>query len=423
MHAAFPTAERVARDSYGRLIAYLSRQCKDIASAEDALAEAFAAALENWPKSGVPDTPEAWLLTVARRRLVDDARRDSRVGPLSPQWLAALLSPDDRDPSAIPDERLGLMFVCAHPAIDVSIRSALMLQTVLGIPVRSMASAFLLSVEQLAKRLVRAKASIRQAGLGFDIPEVSELPARLHAVLEAIYAAYFISRDGTSIDPDPPDELRTEALALACLVTELLPDSPEALGLLALLVFCEARLPETVSDRGEFVPLADQDAGRWDRRLMKRGYELVARAAAFGRVGPFQWEAAIQAAHCSRARSGVTPWAEIAVLYDRLVAEHATVGARVGRAVAHAHARERSADALELLDQINPEAVRDYQPYWVARAHVLERLGRPADARSCVERAVGLTSHPKVRQFLLGRLERTTTSIREDPESVPASME
>lgn len=421
--AAFPAAEAAARDSYGRLLAYLSRRCGDIATAEDALAEAFASALERWPTAGVPDEPAAWLLTVARSRLVDGTRRAARAERFSQQQLAALLSPADRDPAAIPDERLGLMLVCAHPAIDGSVRSALMLQTVLGLPVRAMAPAFLLSADQLAKRLVRAKAGVREAGLGFEVPEVAELLPRLHAVLEAVYAAYFIGRDGTSTDPDPPDDLRREAVAIACLVTELLPDSPEALGLLAVLVFCEARRPAAVSTGNEFVPLSDQDPGLWDRRLMRRGYDLVARAAAFRRAGPFQWEAAIQAAHCSRARSGVTPWAEIAALYDRLVAEHATVGARVGRAVAHAHDGDRSADGLALLDQIDSGAVRDYQPYWVARAHVLERVGRPAEARACVERAVGLTSHPRVRRFLLGRLERFGTPAHGERQVAPCRTE
>ena len=338
---ASAAADSAARISYGRLLAYLTFQWKDVMAAEDALADAFLAALEKWPTTGIPATPEAWLLTVARRKLLDSARREKRFDPIDVVADVADDATAAMEPLHIPDERLRLMLVCAHPAIDAAIRPALILQTVLGLDARAMASAFLVSPDTMTKRLVRAKKKIRDSGLRFEQPDSTDLPERLHAVLEAIYAAYFLGREGTIIEGDSRDELRGEAIYLAHIVATLLPENGEALGFLALVLFCEARRPAQVNDRGDFVPLLEQDPHCWDNKLMQQGYELLSRSAPMKQPGVFQIEAAIQAGHCYRAHSGVIPWQEIAKLYDILVEQHPTVGALVSQAVARLR-REKS---------------------------------------------------------------------------------
>lgn len=397
--------DQLARESYGRLLAYFSMRWRDVAAAEDALSEAFVAALESWPRTGVPSKPEAWLLTVARRKLTDAARRDQIRNR---QELLARLETDgvwleDFD-EGMPDERLRLMLVCAHPAIDVSIRSALMLQTVLGVEVRQMAGAFLLSTEALTKRLVRAKAKIKAAGLRFEEPAPQDLAPRLHAVLEAIYAAYFIGREGALSDGDRSEQLGSEAIYLARVVARSLPEDAEAVGFLALLMFCEARRSAQTSIAGEFVPLLEQNPRDWDEKLMRIGYELLGKAAALGSRGPFQLEAAIQAAHCYRARSGKVPWREIVNLYEALVREYPMIGAMVGLGVATAYAEDNPAKGIDVLQRINPELVRGYQPYWAAIGHLYTAAGDRCRAKQCLERALGLTSHLRLYRYLHRRL-------------------
>lgn len=395
----------VARASYGRLLAHLATRLRDVQAAEDALATAFARALENWPRDGVPASPEGWLLTTARRLVVDEARhqrvrmREDVVAALA--WEAAAR----RDPSSIGDDRLRLMLVCAHPAIDPSVRPALILQVVLGLTVKTMASAFLLPPDTLNKRLIRAKAKIRAANLPFEEPEETDMPERLHTLLEAIYAAYFLGREGTETDGDRHHELGQEAIYLAEVVASGPRPFAEALGLRALLELCEARRGAQVDGASEFVPLLDQDPRRWDARRMANGYELLQRAAGSGEPGPFQLEAAIHGAHCSRARSNVVPWSEIASLYAILVARYPTIGARVGMAVAVAHA-EGPERGLRVLEAIPNASVTTYQPYWVALAHLHEETGAPEEAARCLQRALGLTTHPRVRRFLQARMVR-----------------
>ena len=240
--AAFQRAAFVAHESYGRLVAYLATRWGDLAAAEDALGAAFVAALERWPTAGVPERPESWLLTVARRKLIDSARHNEILR--RPEIVAALndaMTTHSAPASALPDERIRLMLVCAHPAIDTKIRPALMLQAVLGLEAKTMASAFLVSAETMTKRLVRAKAKIRAAGLRFEEPTASDMHQRLHTLLEAIYTAYFLGREGAVADGDAHDQLRDEAVYLARTVAIALPLAAEALGFLALLTFCEAR--------------------------------------------------------------------------------------------------------------------------------------------------------------------------------------
>jgi len=399
MSDAAAAAERAARESYGRLVARLAWQWRDLAAAEDALADAFAAALRHWPEQGVPEAPEAWLAAAAQRRLLHHARharlvQDPRVTALLDEAEAA--APED---AAVPDARLQLMFVCAHPAIAASVHAPLMLQAVLGLDAKVIASAFLVSPAAMAQRLVRAKARIREAGLRFDIPEARELPGRLAAVLEAVYAAYTLGRQG----PDTPaGDLREEALFLARLAARLLPEQAEAWGLLALLLHAEARRAAQFDGAGRFVPLAAQDPADWDGELIREAEAALWTAARLRAPGPFQIEAAIQSAHAQRRATGHTPWRAIAQLYGMLVQHHhASLGARVGQAVAEAEAGDVPA-ALALLDAL-PADVTGYAPYWVARAHVLGLAG--ADGRAvALQRAIGLTEDPRLRAFLLAQL-------------------
>lgn len=402
---ASAAAERVARESYGRLLAYLATRWRDVAAAEDALSDAFAAALENWPRAGVPSKPEAWLLTVARRKLTDAARGEavrSRDDIRARLWYEAASSVEIG--TSFPDDRLRLMLVCAHPAIDTLVRPALILQTVLGLEVKQMAGAFLLSSETLNKRLVRAKAKIKTSGLRFEEPEPEDMAPRLQALLEAIYAAYFIGREGALADGDTSDELGREAVYLAGVVAALLPKNAEALGFHALLLFCEARRPAQISPAGEFVPLLEQDPGRWDAEMLRTAYELLGNASTLHASGPFQIEAAIQAAHCYRARTGTVPWKEIAALYESLVQEHPTVGAIVGMAVAVSHAENDPFKGVEVLRALDPVLVHNYQPYWVAMGHLMEMGDQDQEAARCLERALGLATHPRLRRYLTQNL-------------------
>lgn len=396
--AAAAAAERVARESYGRLVARLAWQWRDLAAAEDALAEAFAAALRHWPEQGVPEAPEAWLAAAAQRRLLHHARhtrltQDPRVTALLDD---AELEAPERE--AVPDARLQLMFVCAHPAIAANVHAPLMLQAVLGLDAKVIASAFLVSPTAMAQRLVRGKARIRDAGLRFEAPEARELPARLAAVLEAIYAAYTLGRH--TLD-SPADDLREEALFLARLTTQLLPGQAEAWGLLALLLHAEARRGAQFDATGRFVPLQAQDPAGWRGDLIQEAESALWTAAGLRQPGPFQIEAAIQSAHAQRRATGQTPWRAIAQLYAVLVEHHANLGARVGQAVALAEAGEADA-ALALLDALPPEAAR-YAPFWVARAHVLGLIRGPG-RQAALQRAIGLTDDPRLRDFLVAQL-------------------
>ncbi len=392
-----------ARQSYGRLLAWLAWQWRDIAAAEDALAEAFALALTHWPRDGVPDSPEGWLITTAKRNLLQAARRQR----LAEDPALTILWPDEHaaveEPPSVPDDRLRLMFVCAHPAIDPTVRCALMLQTVLGLDAAHIAPAFLISAEAMSKRLVRAKAKIKAAGIRFEEPAADDLAERVHAVLEAIYGAYALHWADAS--EGRAGELADEALFLAQLVAARLPQEPEALGLLALLMFCEARKPARLDAHGAFVPLDQQDTGLWDHDLIEGASECLARAAAFAAPGPFQIEAAIQAAHCHRASTGRAPWADIAVLYERLLEVAPTTGARIGHAMALAQAQENPLTGVRLLDAIDPAAIAMHQPWWATRAYLLAAAGDAGAAAEAYTQALALTNDPTLRSYLAARLE------------------
>ncbi|RTL16082.1 MAG: RNA polymerase subunit sigma-70 [Burkholderiales bacterium] len=392
-------ATAAARDAYGRLLSWLAWQWRDIAAAEDALAEAFATALACWPRDGVPTSPEGWLMTAAKRNLLKMARRRRRDE--DPTMTVLFPTEHDEAPAAVavPDDRLRLMFVCAHPAIDPTVRSALMLQTVLGLDAARIAEAFLVSGEAMTKRLVRAKAKIKATGIRFEEPGPDELALRLDAVLDAIYGAYTLHWG--QADDAASRDLAEEALFLAELVAAHMPDDAEALGLLALVLFCEARRPAQLDAQGDFVPLDRQDPGRWDAARIERARSLLARAAARNEPGPFQIEAAIQAAHCHRLQTGSTPWSDIVRLYERLLALHPAIGARIGHAVAVAQATGDPMAGLRLLEQIDGKAVRAHQPWAAARAHLLAALpGRQADAAEAYRDALALTREPALQRHL-----------------------
>ncbi len=403
-HDPHAVAERVARESYGRLLSHLALRWRDVSAAEDALSEAFAAALATWPAAGVPQRPEAWLATVGRRKLADQMRGLAIRHRLDLEAFEAVeaVAPPDEPAS---DDRLRLMLVCAHPAIDASVRPALILQVVLGLDVKQMASAFLTAPDTLNKRLVRAKAKIKATRMRFEEPGPAALAERLHVLLEAIYAAYFIGSEGSLVDGDQHDTLGKDAVYLARLVATLLPHRAEALGFHALLLFSEARRAARTDARGDFVPLLEQEVSRWDGEMMRTAYELLATAAALEQPGPFQLEAAIHGAHCYRARSGEVPWREIALLYRSLVATHPTTGAIVGMAIAAARAASDPSAGLAILGELAPDVVRTYQPYWTARAHLLAEAGRLTESILAWEQALGLTTHPRLRRHLLRQLE------------------
>ena len=396
-------AEAAARHSYGRLLAWLAWQWRDIAAAEDALAEAFASALERWPVDGVPASPEGWLMTAAKRQLLMAARRQR----LADDPALTVLWPSHDDAAAelpaLPDSRLRLMFVCAHPAIEPTAQCALMLQTVLGLDAARIASAFLVKPAAMTQRLVRAKAKIKSTGIRFEDAEPSEWPQRLASVLEAIYAAYTLHWG--QADGDVAGQLADEAMFLAELVAASLPLESEALGLLALLRLCEARRPARLDARGRFVPLHEQDTRRWNHALIAGANESLAQAAAQRAPGPYQLEAAVQAAHVQGAIDKTVPWAGIARLYDRLLALAPTVGARIGHAVASAHASADATAGLALLAAIDAERVATHQPWWAARAHLLAMAGDDAAASEAFGRALALTVEPALRDWLAQRRE------------------
>jgi RNA polymerase sigma-70 factor, ECF subfamily len=398
-------AEAVARGSYGKLVAFLAARTRDVAGAEDALSEAFAAALVDWPASGIPASPEAWLMAVARRRMIDAARRRRSQADAAShlQLMHEELEAVAARETPIPDERLLLMFACAHPAIDPAIRAPMILQTVLGFDAATIASAFLVSPATMGQRLVRAKSKIRQAGIPFRLPERADLRERLAAVLGAIYTAF---SEGWS-DPDGTEfrrrNLGEEGIWLGRLVASLLPEEPEALGLLALMLHAEARRSARRNARGEYVPLAEQDPQSWNTALIEEAEALLFRASRMGATGRYQLEAAVQSAHVVRRVTGQSDWAAIESLYDALAAIIDSPVVAINRAIAIAQTRGPAA-GLAALDALADDGrLAEYQPYWAARAGLLARSGDRAAAEAAYDRAIGLEADPAVRNFLQQR--------------------
>jgi len=395
------TIERVARESYGRLVAYLSVHTHDVAAAEDALSEALLKALTVWPRDGVPQNPGAWLLTTARRSLID-LFRHQRVVSDSEADLVLLTGNSEEVTleTKFPDERLKLLFVCAHPAIDPNLHTPLMLQTVLGLDAARIAGAFLISPKTMGQRLVRAKAKIRDGGIKFEIPELRDLPQRLDAVLEAIYAAFGLGWDDMAGVDEGGRGLAEEAIWLARVLLQLMSGEAEVQGLLALMLYCEARRAARRDRDGRYVPLSEQDPKLWSMPLIDEAESHLAEAAKGGQPGRFQLEAAIQSVHAERGRSGRIEWSAIVHFYEQLNVISPTIGRRTGYAAALAEARGAE-HGLAVLDAIDQDAVAAYQPYWAVRAHLLERLGKGSESLFAYDRAIGLAEDPAVREFLL----------------------
>jgi RNA polymerase sigma-70 factor (ECF subfamily) len=393
--------EAVARQSYGRLVALLSARTRDVAAAEDALADALMSALTTWPRDGIPQNPQGWLMTAARNRLLDQARH-RQVRDQSAPTLELMMSDlyETQDPDTLPDERLKLLLVCAHPAIDPDMHTPLMLQTVLGLDAQAIARAFLISPKTMGQRLVRAKNKIRQTQIAFEIPAAEQIPQRLEAVLDAIYAAYGSSWEDAAGTDRKAVGLAEEAIWLARVLRDQVPNDAEVHGLLALMLHCEARRPARRSADGKFVPLSEQNPREWIAPLIEEAERELVAAARNPRLGRFQLEAAIQSVHAERAHSGRTDWRAIAHFYDQLVLVAPSLGAAVGRAAAHAESESAKA-GLSLLDAIDAEAVTSYQPYWAVRAHVLGELQRTREAKDAYDRAIGLSEDDAVRRFLL----------------------
>jgi len=393
-------AENAARRSYGKLIAFLAARTHDVAGAEDALSEAFAAALAHWPKDGVPENPEGWLLTVARRKASDTARKSRRHQDASDHLKLMAEELASVNDNGIPDERLALMFACAHPAIDEAIRAPLILQTVLGFDAATIASAFLIAPASMGQRLVRAKAKIRHAGIPFRIPERADLRERLDAVLEAIYAAY---TEGWS-DPVGTGlrrrNLATEAIWLGRLVVSLQPDEPEAVGLLALMLHTEARREARRDADGAFVPLNEQDTARWNTAIIHEAEALLHKASRINTIGRYQLEAALQSAHAVRRIKGRADWDAILALYDALLAMTASPVVAINRAIAIAETQGAEAGLAALDGPARDPRLSQYQPFWAARAELLARTGRAQEADTAYERAIGLETDPTIRAFL-----------------------
>lgn len=386
-------AELAARDSYGRLLALLSARTHDIALAEDALADAFAKALDHWPLRGIPDNPDAWLLTTARNRLTDWQRKQLRFPGESE---IPDMAEDDRADDALPDQRLSLLLVCAHPAIASDLHVPLMLQTVLGMDARTIARLFLISPAALAKRLVRAKAKIRDAGIPFEIPEGTALTERSASLLEALYALH--AHDWL----DPADNLGDEALYLADLSSRLMTENPEALGLVALIAFSHARAgARTIG--GTLVPTGEQDVSLWRDDLIAYGKRQLTRAYGKSAVGRFQIEAAIESIHVARKETGQTDWQALNKLYFALQQLAPSAGGLVAQAVVTGRLHGPAA-GLRALDIAEAQAGTGFQPLWAARADLNAGLGNRETASRCYEKAMSLATDLPTINLLRARL-------------------
>lgn len=403
--------EAVFRREAGRCTATLIRVLGDIDLAEDAVAEAFAIAAERWPGEGIPPNPGGWITTTARNRAIDRLRRESTRDERhqAAHRLRTDVEPDPTpDPElagldafvdVVPDDQLRLMFLCCHPALAPEAQVALTLRLLGGLDTPEIARSFLVPEATLAQRIVRAKRKLRANHAAYRVPRDAELPDRLHAVLAAVYLIFTEGHTATSGDELTRVDLSGEAIRLGRVLVELMPDEPEAVGLLALMLLAEARRPARTAPDGSLVRLSDQDRSRWDRGLIVEGHRLVRACLRRGHPGPYQLQAAIAAVHADAATAAATDWAQVVALYDHLFALQPNGVVAMNRAVAVGELHGAVA-GLEALEAVGPDLLADYQPFHAARADLLRRAGHPADAALAYTRAIELTTNPTERTWL-----------------------
>ena len=401
-----PSSAEIARvfaEEYGRSVATLVRVLGDIDAAEEAVAEAFAVAVDRWPADGLPPNPGGWIVTTARRRAVDRWRRDSRRDDRHADVGRLLEDPDPVEEGAVRDDRLRLLFTCCHPALAVPARVALTLRLLGGLTTEEIARAFLVPAPTMAARLTRAKAKIARARIPYRVPYEADLPERLGGVLAVVYLIFTEGHTASGGEHPSRPDLGAEAIRLGRLLVELMPDEPEALGLLALMLLTEARRGAREVD-GAFVALAEQDRSRWDRALITEGHDLVRRCLRRNRPGTYQLQAAINAVHTDAPDAASTDWIQILALHDQLLAVAPGPVVALDRAVAVAEVHGAGA-ALGVVDGID---LPRYHLFHAVRADLLDRLGRRGEARAALEAALATTDNEAERALLTSRLRRWT---------------
>lgn len=390
---------RIFREEYGRSVATLIRVFGDIDVAEDAVQDAFVAALRRWPRDGLPSNPGGWITTTARNRAIDGRRRASRGRQLLSE--VAALTPGEEDPlpeevGPVHDDRLRLIFTCCHPALSTEAQVALTLRLLGGLTTDEVARAFLVAVPTMAQRLVRAKRKIKAAQIPFRVPQDHELPDRIRAVLTVIYLIYNGGAESPAGGHRPGDDLRGEAIRLVRLLVSLMPDEPEVAGLLALLLLTESRRAARFAADGSFVLLRDQDRGRWDRVMIDEGQKIVRACLRRNQPGPYQLQAAINAVHADADSVEATDWSQVVALYDQLLAVAPTPVVALNRAIAVSEVDGPGA-VLALVDGLGLDG---YYPYHATRADLLRRLNRPDEAADAYESAALLAPTVAERDFL-----------------------